>query len=58
MSERDASNFSCMTRLLLLLVHMADLKPNVFFSQRPWWVRDNVFETLLGVRDCFSKVIA
>ena len=32
--------------ILLLLVDMADLKPNVLFCQGSWWNRNNVSETL------------
>ena len=37
-----------MTRayIFLLFVNVADLEPDVFFSQRSWRICDNVFEAL------------
>ena len=32
--------------ILLLLVDVANLKPDVFFSQGPRWISDDVFEAL------------
>lgn len=34
------------THVLLLLMHMANLKPDVLFAQRLWWIRDDVAEAL------------
>lgn len=33
--------------IFLLLVHMTNLKPDVFLGEWPWWVFDNPFEALL-----------
>ena len=34
------------TYIFALLVHMANLKPNVLLGQWSWWILDNIFEAL------------
>jgi hypothetical protein len=40
---------NCATYVLLLLIHVTDLEPNIFFAQRAGWILDDVLEALRTV---------
>src|SRR2546423_6260492 len=42
--------------VFLLFVHMANLEPDVFFVERPWWISNNILETLQK-RDVSEKPV-